>query len=78
MVGKHIVYLPCLPLFSKVGCLLTGLSYMELSSVVPSNGSVYSFAYVALGEPLAVLGAAKGARGLAKSGLVTPRLHAPA
>ncbi len=38
-------------------CAATALAYAELSCVVPSAGSSYSFAYFGLGEVFAVLGA---------------------
>jgi APA family basic amino acid/polyamine antiporter len=38
-------------------CAATALAYAELSCVVPSAGSTYSFAYFGLGEVFAVLGA---------------------
>jgi len=37
-------------------CLLSGLSYMELSSRIPTRGSTYIFAYTTLGELAAVVG----------------------
>lgn len=55
-----------------------GFGAENLSQIAAFGGA---YMLVVLIEPLvdlAVLGAAKGARGLAKSGLVTPRLHAPA
>jgi len=41
-----------------IGCLLSALSYMELSAKLPVTGSVYAFSYFALGEVFAVIGAA--------------------
>eukprot|EP00434_Breviolum_minutum_P034960 symbB.v1.2.030943.t1/scaffold3458.1/size56325/3 len=41
-----------------VGCLLSALSYMELSAHLPAAGAAYAFAYHLLGEVFAVLGAA--------------------
>ena len=38
-------------------CCLSGFAYMELSSRVPSSGSCYAYAYYALGELPAVIGA---------------------
>jgi len=38
-------------------CLLSALSYMELSARVPTKGSTYAYAYHALGEFAAVAGA---------------------
>ncbi|MEV7396911.1 amino acid permease [Aeromicrobium sp. NPDC092404] len=37
-------------LIASVVCLLAALSYAELSSTLPTAGSVYTFAYVAFGE----------------------------
>eukprot|EP01134_Creolimax_fragrantissima_P006741 CFRG6741T1 len=37
-------------------CLLSGFSYMELSSRVPTSGSCYSYSYHGLGEAMAFLG----------------------
>ncbi len=37
-------------LIAAVVCLLAALSYAELSSTLPTAGSVYTFAYVAFGE----------------------------
>mmetsp|Transcript_70144 Transcript_70144/g.195139 ORF Transcript_70144/g.195139 Transcript_70144/m.195139 type:complete len:540 (+) Transcript_70144:48-1667(+) len=45
-------------LIGGVGCLLSALSYMELSARLPLTGSVYTFAYNALGEVFAVIAAA--------------------
>merc|ERR1712195_418259 len=39
------------------GCTLNGFAYMELSSLVPSSGSVYAYSYHALGEVFAVVAA---------------------
>ncbi|CAE7253861.1 mtrA [Symbiodinium natans] len=39
------------------GCLLSALSYIELSAQLPVAGSVYAFAYHALGEVFAVVAA---------------------
>lgn len=36
-----------------VACLLSGLSYAELASALPSSGSVYSYAYASVGELVA-------------------------
>jgi len=38
-------------------CLLSALSYMELSALVPTKGSTYAYSYYALGEFAAVAGA---------------------
>ncbi|CAM9749699.1 unnamed protein product, partial [Choristocarpus tenellus] len=38
-----------------LGCMLSGLSYAELSSMIPSEGGAYAYAYVALGELPAML-----------------------
>ncbi|KAL4158910.1 hypothetical protein PRNP1_004684 [Phytophthora ramorum] len=37
-------------LLAGVGCLLSGLSFMELACLIPSAGSTYAYAYHALGE----------------------------
>lgn len=37
-------------------CLLSGFSYMELSSRVPTSGSCYSYSYHALGELAGMVG----------------------
>lgn len=37
-------------MMAGIGCFLTGLSYAELSSVIPSAGGAYAYAFVALGE----------------------------
>lgn len=42
-------------LLAGVGCVFSGLSYAELSSIIPSDGGAYAYAYVALGELPAVL-----------------------
>jgi basic amino acid/polyamine antiporter, APA family len=42
-------------MMAGAGCLLSGLSYAELSSLVPSAGSAYAYTYVALGEVFAVI-----------------------
>lgn len=39
------------------GCSINGFAYMELSSLVPSAGSVYAYSYYALGEVFAVIAA---------------------
>ena len=33
-----------------IGCIFSGLSYAELSSVIPAQGGAYAYAFVALGE----------------------------
>ena len=33
-----------------IGCIFSGLSYAELSSIIPSEGGAYAYAFVALGE----------------------------
>lgn len=38
-------------------CCLTSFAYMELSSLIPSSGSVYAYAYVSLGEVFACIAA---------------------
>ena len=42
---------------AALGCTLNGFAYMELSSLVPSSGSVYAYSYHALGEVFAVVAA---------------------
>ncbi|MBA9006768.1 APC family permease [Thermomonospora cellulosilytica] len=42
-------------LLAGLVCLLAALCYAELSSVVPTAGSAYTFGYVAFGEPVAWL-----------------------
>lgn len=42
-------------LIAGAGCLLSGLSFMELSCLIPSTGSTYAYAYHALGELPALL-----------------------
>jgi len=37
-------------MIAAVICLLTGLCYAELSSLIPSSGGSYSYSYVAMGE----------------------------
>jgi APA family basic amino acid/polyamine antiporter len=37
-------------LLAGIVCILTGLLYLELASVVPSSGSSYSYAYASMGE----------------------------
>lgn len=37
-------------LIAGLGCILSGLSFMELSCLIPSAGSTYAYAYHALGE----------------------------
>lgn len=44
-------------LLGGIVCSLTALTYAEMSRIVPSAGSTYSFAYYGLGEPFGVLGA---------------------
>jgi len=43
-------------IIAGLACLLSGLSYMELSSRLPTKGSCYVFAYHGLGEAAAVVG----------------------
>eukprot|EP01134_Creolimax_fragrantissima_P003384 CFRG3384T1 len=43
-------------LLAGLVCLLSGFSYMELSSRVPTSGSCYSYSYYGLGECAAYLG----------------------
>lgn len=33
-----------------IGCVMSGLSYAELSSIIPTEGGAYAYAFVALGE----------------------------
>ncbi|WP_119729579.1 APC family permease [Thermomonospora amylolytica] len=42
-------------LLAGLVCLLAALCYAELSSIVPTAGSAYTFGYVAFGEPFAWL-----------------------
>ena len=42
---------------AALGCTMNGFAYMELSSVVPSAGSVYAYCYYSLGEVFAVIAA---------------------
>ncbi|CAI5730566.1 unnamed protein product [Hyaloperonospora brassicae] len=42
-------------LLAGLGCLLSGLSFMELACLIPSSGSTYAYAYHALGELPALL-----------------------
>lgn len=42
-------------LVAGIVCMLSGLSYAELASTLPSSGSVYSYAYASIGEGLAWL-----------------------
>ncbi|CAJ1344756.1 unnamed protein product [Effrenium voratum] len=43
--------------FAGIACLLSGMSYMELSARLPTRGSCYTFSYHGLGELAAVVGA---------------------
>ncbi|CAH0474392.1 unnamed protein product [Peronospora belbahrii] len=36
--------------FAGIGCILSGLSFMELACIIPTAGSTYAYAYYALGE----------------------------
>ncbi|CBN77482.1 cationic amino acid transporter-like protein [Ectocarpus siliculosus] len=38
-----------------IGCVFSGLSYAELSSIIPSEGGTYAYAFVALGELPAIV-----------------------
>ncbi|CAN0523263.1 unnamed protein product, partial [Ectocarpus sp. 12 AP-2014] len=38
-----------------IGCVFSGLSYAELSSIIPSEGGTYAYAFVALGELPAII-----------------------
>lgn len=40
-------------LVAGIVCMLSGLSYAELASTLPSSGSVYSYAYASVGEGVA-------------------------
>jgi basic amino acid/polyamine antiporter, APA family len=42
-------------LIAGMGCVCSALSYAELSNRIPSAGSAYAYAYLALGELPAVL-----------------------
>ncbi|CAM9806138.1 unnamed protein product [Chrysoparadoxa australica] len=42
-------------LLAGAGCIISGLSYAELSCYIPSAGSAYAYAYVILGELPAVI-----------------------
>merc|ERR1712166_597225 len=42
---------------AALGCGVNGFAYMELSSLVPSSGSVYAYSYHCLGEVFAVVAA---------------------
>lgn len=53
--GPAVVLCWC---FGGFGCLLSALSYMELSARIPAAGAGYAFAYHLLGEVFAVCGAA--------------------
>ncbi|KAG9401921.1 hypothetical protein AC1031_007626 [Aphanomyces cochlioides] len=44
-------------MIAGLSCILSGFAYMEMSSIVPSSGSTYSFAYHALGELPAMIAA---------------------
>ncbi|KNC86685.1 hypothetical protein SARC_01154 [Sphaeroforma arctica JP610] len=44
-------------LLAGLVCLMSGFSYMELSSRVPTSGSTYAYSYFALGEAMAMIGA---------------------
>ncbi|CAM9474792.1 unnamed protein product [Ascophyllum nodosum] len=44
-------------LLAGVGCVFSGLSYAELSSIIPSEGGTYAYAFVALGELPAAIAA---------------------
>lgn len=37
-------------ILAGIACLVSGLSYAELASTLPSSGSVYSYAYASVGE----------------------------
>eukprot|EP00752_Nemacystus_decipiens_P010846 g9644.t1 len=42
-------------LLAGIGCVFSGLSYAELSSIIPSEGGTYAYAFVALGELPAII-----------------------
>lgn len=42
-------------ILAGIGCVFSGLSYAELSSVIPSEGGTYAYAFVALGELPAII-----------------------
>lgn len=44
-------------IIAGIGCLASALSYAELSSIIPSGGSSYSYVFIALGELPAYLSA---------------------
>jgi APA family basic amino acid/polyamine antiporter len=44
-------------IIAGLSCILSGFAYMEMSSIVPSSGSTYAYAYHVLGELPAVIGA---------------------
>ena len=42
-------------ILAGIGCVFSGLSYAELSSIIPSEGGTYAYAFVALGELPAII-----------------------
>ena len=40
-------------IFAALGCTFSGLCYAELSSMIPTAGSAYTYAYATLGEIVA-------------------------
>lgn len=42
-------------LLAGIGCVFSGLSYAELSSIMPTDGGTYAYAFVALGELPAII-----------------------
>lgn len=44
-------------LMAGVACIVTALSYAELTTLITTPGSTYAFAYVGLGEVFAVVAA---------------------
>lgn len=42
-------------MLAGIGCVFSGLSYAELSSIIPSEGGTYAYAFVALGELPAIV-----------------------
>ena len=44
-------------LVAGAACIVTALSYAELTTIITTSGSTYAFAYVGLGEAFAVVAA---------------------
>lgn len=59
-----------------IGCIFSGLSYAELSSIIPSEGGAYAYAFVALGELPATITAwcltLEVGLALGQCGMITP------